>query len=124
MQINPAEPITQTLIFTIVLVVILLIFTRRRGESSFLPISLTNELKGLAILGIMMAHIGYLGRTGIYEVLIISVKMANLILQRATLAEFENLAIEEGMITLKQDGYLKALEGLTTLEEVLRVAQD
>jgi type IV pilus assembly protein PilB len=36
----------------------------------------------------------------------------------------EALAKKEGMITMKQDGYLKALEGTTTLEEVLRVAQD
>lgn len=69
-------------------------------------------------------HSGYLGRTGIYEVLVVSVKMVNLILQRATSEAIEKLAVEEGMITMKQDGYLKVLEGVTTLEEVLRVAQN
>jgi len=69
-------------------------------------------------------HTGYLGRIGIFEVLTVSVKMMDLILRRASANEVETLAIEEGMMTLKQDGYLKVLDGLTTLEEVLRVAQD
>jgi type IV pilus assembly protein PilB len=69
-------------------------------------------------------HSGYLGRTGIYEVLIVSVKMVNLILRRATAGDIEKLSVEEGMISMKQDGYLKVLEGVTTLEEVLRVAQN
>ena len=38
--------------------------------------------------------------------------------------EIETQAVSEGMITMKQDGYLKALEGVTSIEEVLRVAQD
>jgi len=38
--------------------------------------------------------------------------------------EVEKVAVAEGMITLKQDGYLKIIEGVTTVEEVLRVAQD
>ena len=38
--------------------------------------------------------------------------------------DIEKQAVSEGMITMKQDGYMKALEGITTLEEVLRVAQD
>ena len=38
--------------------------------------------------------------------------------------DIESQATQQGMITMKQDGYLKALEGVTTLEEVLRVAQD
>jgi general secretion pathway protein E len=67
---------------------------------------------------------GYLGRVGIFEVLVVSSNMARLILERATLQEIEKAAISEGMITMKQDGYLKVLEGVTTMEEVLRVAQD
>ncbi len=69
-------------------------------------------------------HLGYQGRTGIYEVLVVSEKITKMILQRASAGDIEKQAIEEGMITLKQDGYLKALEGVTTLEEVLRVGQD
>lgn len=67
---------------------------------------------------------GYLGRMGIYEVFPVSDTISKLILARAPMAEIEKLAISEGMITMKQDGYLKAIEGVTTLEEVLRVAQD
>ncbi|MGB9911049.1 MAG: GspE/PulE family protein [Microgenomates group bacterium] len=67
---------------------------------------------------------GYLGRIGIFEVLPISEKIARLILERASAREIEKQAREEGMVTMKQDGYLKVLEGITTIEEVLRVAQE
>jgi type II secretory ATPase GspE/PulE/Tfp pilus assembly ATPase PilB-like protein len=67
---------------------------------------------------------GYLGRIGIFEVLPVTEKIARLILERAAAGEIEKQAIEEGMITMKQDGYLKVLEGITTIEEVLRVAQE
>jgi len=67
---------------------------------------------------------GYLGRIGIYEVLPISEKVARLILERASGREIETQAVAEGMIRMKQDGYLKALEGVTSIEEVLRVAQE
>lgn len=67
---------------------------------------------------------GYKGRIGIYEVIPVSEGIAHLILQRSPASEIEKLARTEGMITLKQDGYLKVIEGLTTIEEVLRVAQE
>lgn len=67
---------------------------------------------------------GYLGRIGIYEVMNVSNQISRLILERSDANTIEEEAKKEGMTTIKQDGYLKALEGLTTLEEVLRVAQD
>ena len=67
---------------------------------------------------------GYKGRIGIYEVLVVSEKIGKLILEHSPASKIEQQAKEEGMITMKQDGYLKVLEGLTTLEEVLRVAQE
>lgn len=67
---------------------------------------------------------GYLGRIGIYEVLVMTETISKLILERASSGAIEKAAIAEGMITMKQDGYMKVLEGVTTLEEVLRVAQD
>lgn len=67
---------------------------------------------------------GYLGRVGAYEVMLISHEIARLILERRDADTIEQEAVKEGMITIKQDGYLKALEGVTTIEEVLRVAQD
>jgi len=67
---------------------------------------------------------GYTGRIGIYETLTISEKIAALVLQSADSGTIEKEAISEGMITMKQDGYLKALQGITTIEEVIRVAQE
>ncbi len=66
---------------------------------------------------------GYSGRVGIYEVLSISEKVGRLIMERASDNEIQRQAILEGMITMKQDGYLKVLDGVTTIEEVLRVAE-
>ncbi len=67
---------------------------------------------------------GYIGRVGIFEVLTVTEKIAHLILQRADAETIVKQATAEGMITMKQDGYLKALAGVTTIEEVLRVAQE
>jgi len=67
---------------------------------------------------------GYLGRIGIFEVMPVSEKIGRLILERPAAEMIEKQAIEEGMITMKQDGYLKAIEGVTTIEEVLRVAEE
>lgn len=66
---------------------------------------------------------GFMGRIGVFEVLIVSEKVARLVMERADATTVEKQAIAEGMMTLKQDGYLKVLEGITTMEEVIRVAQ-
>ncbi|MBI4067297.1 type II/IV secretion system protein, partial [Candidatus Gottesmanbacteria bacterium] len=65
---------------------------------------------------------GYLGRIGIFEVLPISDKVAKMVLEHQSAAQLAQQAILEGMVTMKQDGYLKVIEGITTIEEVLRVA--
>lgn len=70
------------------------------------------------------AKSGYLGRIGIFETLPVTPKIASLVLENADSATIEKEAIMEGMITMKQDGYLKVLQGVTTVEEVLRVAQE
>ena len=67
---------------------------------------------------------GYSGRVGVFELFPISDAISKLTLSRATMQEIETQAVSEGMITMKQDGYLKAIEGITSIEEVLRVAQD
>jgi type II secretory ATPase GspE/PulE/Tfp pilus assembly ATPase PilB-like protein len=64
---------------------------------------------------------GYTGRTGIFEVMRVSEKIAQLIMEHRSAGELEKLAMEEGMISMVQDGFMKALEGITTLEEVMRV---
>ena len=67
---------------------------------------------------------GYAGRAGLYEVMDITEEIQNLIVKHATSAEIQRTAIQQGMITMRQDGYLKALNGITTIEEVNRVAAD
>ncbi len=66
---------------------------------------------------------GFYGRIGIYEVLKVTEKIARLVMERSDATTVENAAIDDGMIIMKQDGYLKVLDGITTLEEVIRVAQ-
>lgn len=69
------------------------------------------------------SNTGYIGRIAIFEVLPVTNGVAKLILERSDAATIERKAVDEGMIQMKQDGYLKALEGVTTIEEVIRVAQ-
>lgn len=65
---------------------------------------------------------GYKGRLGLYEVLDVNQEIEELILKRATSSEIQRKAQEHGTITMREDGYLKALSGQTTIEEVNRVA--
>jgi type IV pilus assembly protein PilB len=66
---------------------------------------------------------GYLGRIAIYEVMPITEKISKLVVEKAAAAAIQKEAINEGMLTMKQDGYVKVLEGVTSMDEVLRVAQ-
>ena len=66
---------------------------------------------------------GYLGRIAIFEVLKVSPQITKMILKQESAKDIENQAKKEGLITMKQDGYLKVLDGITTIEEVLRVAE-
>ena len=65
---------------------------------------------------------GYKGRMGIYEVFNITPEIQDLILKRATSADIQEVAIKQGMVTMREDGYLKALAGGTTISEINRVA--
>jgi type II secretory ATPase GspE/PulE/Tfp pilus assembly ATPase PilB-like protein len=67
---------------------------------------------------------GYRGRTGIYELFPITEDARSLILRRASSREIRRQAVEAGMVTLRADGWLKACEGVTTIEEVLRVTSE
>lgn len=64
---------------------------------------------------------GYKGRTGIYEVVPISARMRVLILENASTQEIEDQAVKEGMLTLRMGALRKFEDGITTIEEVLRV---
>ena len=67
---------------------------------------------------------GYQGRIGIFEVFEINPAIEKLLLDRATSTAIQKQACADGMLTMQQDGLLKALSGMTTLEEVARVASD
>ncbi|PIR88086.1 MAG: type II secretion system protein GspE [Candidatus Harrisonbacteria bacterium CG10_big_fil_rev_8_21_14_0_10_45_28] len=64
---------------------------------------------------------GYKSRIGIHEVIEVDEKLRELIMRRANADEIRKVAIEGGMITMTEDGFIKALQGKTTLEEILRV---
>jgi len=68
-------------------------------------------------------QLGYRGRTGIYELLLLSEGLRPLVLNRAPASTIAQRAIEEGMRTLRVDGWNKVRAGMTTIEEVLRVTQ-
>ncbi|MBI2625427.1 Flp pilus assembly complex ATPase component TadA, partial [Candidatus Parcubacteria bacterium] len=67
---------------------------------------------------------GYKGRVGIYEALSVTPTIRELITKSATADELEAQARREGMDTMVEDGFVKAVQGLTTVEEVLRVIRE
>ncbi len=67
---------------------------------------------------------GYLGREGLFELLIITEGIKKLIVEKATASEIKAQAVKEGFKTMREEGLLKVVEGVTTLEEVVRVTQE
>jgi general secretion pathway protein E len=67
---------------------------------------------------------GYRGRTGIYELFVIDEDARSLVLKRSSTREIRHHAIARGMVTLRTDGWKRACEGVTTVEEILRVTQE
>lgn len=68
--------------------------------------------------------VGYSGRTGVFEILEMTDQLSEIILKEPSEVNIEEEAKRQGMVTMKQDGILKVLEGITTIEEVLRVAEE
>lgn len=67
---------------------------------------------------------GYKGRVGIYEVLEMNDEISRVILNRGTAADLETVAVKDGMVTMIQDGFIKAKAGVTTIEEIIRVTKE
>jgi type II secretory ATPase GspE/PulE/Tfp pilus assembly ATPase PilB-like protein len=67
---------------------------------------------------------GYQGRMGIYEVLEVDDQLSKMIVGHATADDIQMGAIRAGMLTMQQDGFVKALMGKTTIEEILRVTRE
>jgi general secretion pathway protein E len=68
-------------------------------------------------------HTGYRGRTAIFEIMIVDDEIKRLVLKTSDANQINELALKQGMITLQKDGIDKALKGITTTEEVLRVTR-
>lgn len=67
---------------------------------------------------------GYHGRMGIYEVLEVDDEMQKMIAQKSTSEEIEKEAKKKGMLTMTEDGFAKAVQGITSIEEILRVTKE
>ncbi|HEU4368554.1 MAG TPA: type II secretion system ATPase GspE [Methylomirabilota bacterium] len=67
---------------------------------------------------------GYRGRSGIYELFVIDEDARSLMLRRASTRDIRQHAVQRGMVTLRMDGWKRAVEGVTTVEEILRVTQE
>ncbi|HLD86251.1 MAG TPA: type II/IV secretion system protein, partial [Patescibacteria group bacterium] len=69
-------------------------------------------------------NLGYRGRIGIYEIMTMNPEIEKLIFKNEALgAQLQEIAVKNGMITMVQDGLLKALQGITSVDEVFRVAE-
>ncbi|MFA6306314.1 MAG: GspE/PulE family protein [Patescibacteria group bacterium] len=67
---------------------------------------------------------GYKGRLGIYEVLEVTKEMSELILRKASPSELKKQAEKQNMLTIIEDGFIKAKNGITTIEEIMRVTKE
>jgi type II secretory ATPase GspE/PulE/Tfp pilus assembly ATPase PilB-like protein len=92
-----------------------------------------NMLRQVGVKGKVLLHgkgcsecrfTGYLGREGLFELLLITEGIKKLIIEKAPASEIKAQAIKEGFTTMRQEGLLKAVDGITTIEEVMRVTQE
>ncbi|MGE5298127.1 MAG: GspE/PulE family protein, partial [Acidobacteriaceae bacterium] len=70
------------------------------------------------------SNTGYRGRKGIFEVLEVTPEIQDLILKHAPTSQIQDKACDQGMVLMWQDGFIKALQGFTTIEEILRVSKE
>jgi type II secretory ATPase GspE/PulE/Tfp pilus assembly ATPase PilB-like protein len=66
---------------------------------------------------------GFFGRTAIYEILLMDNVMRELVVKKATSSQIKKIALSRGMRTLRQDGWMKVMQGVTTVDEVVKVTQ-
>jgi type II secretory ATPase GspE/PulE/Tfp pilus assembly ATPase PilB-like protein len=93
-------------------------------KRQFEKINFSHPLKFYRGRGCSECKNGFKGRVGIYEVLEMSETIENLVLDRKSAEEVFAQATKEGMITMRQDGMIKAVKGLTTVDEVLRATSE
>lgn len=111
--------------------------TEEKGEEKKAPAATVNSAKSLrglkngefvlykSGLGCEVCGGGsYIGRMGIYEVLEVDEPIQQMIVSHSTSDEIQNSSVKAGMLTMQQDGFVKALLGMTTIEEILRVTRE
>ena len=67
---------------------------------------------------------GYRGRVGIFEVILMTERLRDMTLERASASHIRRVAMQLGMRTLREDGWKKIVDGYTTMEEVVRLTQE
>jgi len=70
---------------------------------------------------IQCGYTGYQGRLGVFEILVVSDRVAQMAIERRSAGEIKKVAVEEGMVTFRQQGLLAVSKGLVSLDELLRV---
>jgi type II secretory ATPase GspE/PulE/Tfp pilus assembly ATPase PilB-like protein len=70
------------------------------------------------------SNTGYKGRLGVHEILEVTPEVGEMIIRRASSQELQDFAEKAGMILMWQDGFIKAAQGITTIEEILRVTKE
>jgi type IV pilus assembly protein PilB len=98
-------------------------FTKDLGYN-YLPLQGQSDYTLVRGIDTPRAPGGYEGRLGIYEAFEVTSAIQELILKRATSAQIEEVARREGMISMREDGYLKALNKMTTIEEINRIVAE
>jgi len=87
-------------------------------------LDIPEEIFFYKLKGCKRCGMGYSGRIGIYEVLEMTKQLSDLTITKPSESDIKKEAERQGMITMRQDGILKVLKGLTSLEEILRVAEE
>jgi len=93
-------------------------------KKQFERINFSHPMKFFKGKGCSECKNGFRGRIGLYEVLEMSGTIENLVLEKKSAEDIFAQAVKEGMITMRQDGLIKAVKGLTTVDEVLRATSE
>ena len=101
-------------------------FKEETGKDfSYMGVTSTNEYKIFKPVGCeKCGGIGYKGRIGLYEAILVDDKVADIIANNPTEREIKHGSLHQGIFTMVEDGVSKILSGITTIEEVLRVVSE
>jgi type II secretory ATPase GspE/PulE/Tfp pilus assembly ATPase PilB-like protein len=93
---------------------------RAEVEKELTPLKLNRPIKFYQGKGCPKCKDGYKGRTGTYEVMEVTDEIEDLIIKRAPASQILEVALKQGMVTMRVDGFLKVIDGITTVDEVMQ----